>query len=80
MIAIAGIDAMRAEIAAILHEGPAEIGDEDNLMDLGLDSMRAMTLVQRWQDRGLKVEFAAFAEVPTLAHWWAVASRAQGLP
>jgi hypothetical protein len=34
---------MRADIAALLHEDPEEIGGEDNLIDLGLDSMRAMT-------------------------------------
>lgn len=71
------LEAMRAAIAAILHEDPSEIGDDDNLMDLGLDSMRAMTLVQRWQERGLKAEFSAFAEVPTLAHWWSVVRGAQ---
>ncbi|WP_235031364.1 phosphopantetheine-binding protein, partial [Geminicoccus flavidas] len=38
---------MRREIAALLHDDPEEIGTDDSLIDLGLDSMRAMALVRR---------------------------------
>lgn len=68
---------MRADIAAMLHEDPSEIGDEDSLMDLGLDSMRAMNLVLLWSEGGLELEFSEFAENPTLAGWWALVSRRQ---
>lgn len=68
---------MRADIAAMLHEDPSEIGDEDSLMDLGLDSMRAMNLVLAWSEGGLELEFSEFAENPTLAGWWALVSRKQ---
>ncbi|MGV6872501.1 phosphopantetheine-binding protein [Pseudochelatococcus sp. B33] len=71
------LDTMRADIARIIGEDPAEIGDEDSLIDLGLDSIRVMTLIQRWGERGAKLDFAQLAEKPTLAHWWAVASRHQ---
>ena len=70
-------DRMRADIAAMLHEDPNEIGDDDSLMDLGLDSMRAMNLVLAWSEGGLELEFAEFAENPTLAGWWALVSRRQ---
>jgi len=70
-------DRMRADIAAMLHEDPSEIGDDDSLMDLGLDSMRAMNLVLLWSEGGLELEFAEFAENPTLAGWWALVSRKQ---
>ena len=33
------LDALRADIARLLHEDPSEIGDEDSLIDLGLDSV-----------------------------------------
>ena len=68
---------MRADIAAMLHEDPSEIGDDDSLMDLGLDSMRAMNLVLLWSEGGLELEFAEFAENPTLNGWWALVSRKQ---
>ncbi|MDQ0511454.1 phosphopantetheine-binding protein [Ancylobacter amanitiformis] len=63
---------MRADIARMLHEDPEAIGGEDSLMDLGLDSMRAMNLVLAWSEGGLELEFAEFAETPTLDGWWAL--------
>ncbi|MFC0217793.1 phosphopantetheine-binding protein [Pseudochelatococcus lubricantis] len=66
---------MRADIARIIGEDASEIGDDDSLIDLGLDSIRAMALVQRWSDLGVKLDFAQLAEKPTLARWWAIASR-----
>lgn len=69
------LDAMRADIARILGENPADIGDDDSLIDWGLDSIRVMALVQRWGEQGVKLDFAQLAEKPTLAHWWTVASR-----
>ncbi|MCQ9617590.1 phosphopantetheine-binding protein [Paenalcaligenes niemegkensis] len=68
------LDSMRADIAAMLHEDPADIHDDDNLMDLGLDSMRAMTLASRWREAGAKIEFSEMAENATLQHWWALVS------
>ncbi|QIB34852.1 phosphopantetheine-binding protein [Ancylobacter pratisalsi] len=61
---------MRADIAKMLHEDPDEIGDDDSLIDLGLDSMRAMNLVLMWSEGGLELEFSEFAENPTLSGWW----------
>jgi len=70
------LEKMRADIARILHEDPSEIGDEDSLIDLGLDSIRAMALVTRWRDAGADVEFSELAEDARLSHWWAVVERA----
>lgn len=69
------LERMRADIARILHEDPAAIGDADNLMDLGLDSIRAMALAARWREAGARIEFAELAERPELGHWWTVISR-----
>ena len=55
------LDTMRADIARILHEDPSEIGDDDSLIDLGLDSIRAMALVTRWRDAGAAIEFSELA-------------------
>lgn len=68
---------MRADIAKMLHEDPEEIDGEDSLIDLGLDSMRAMNLVLLWSEGGLELEFSEFAENPTLDGWWELVSRKQ---
>lgn len=70
------LDSMRADIARILHEDIEEIGDDDSLIDLGLDSIRAMTLVTRWRDQGADLSFSDLAENPTLGQWWRLASAA----
>ena len=64
------LERLRADVAAILHEDPSEIGNDDNLIDLGLDSIRAMALVTRWREAGADVEFSELAERAELAHWW----------
>lgn len=64
------LENMRADIATMIHEPPEAIGDDDNLIDLGLDSIRAMALLQRWIAAGAHIEFAEFAEKPELGHWW----------
>lgn len=69
------LDRMRADIAEMLHEDPAEIQDDDNLIDLGLDSIRAMALVTRWRAAGVQVDFMDLAERPELGHWWQVVMR-----
>jgi len=70
-------DRMRADIANVLGESPADIGDDDNLMDLGLDSMRMLGLVMAWGKTGLPLEFSHLAEYTTLAGWWNVVESMQ---
>jgi len=69
-------EAMRADLARALRMPPGEVGDDSDLSDLGLDSMRAMNLVLRWTEAGLQLDFGALAERLTLDAWWAVAERA----
>lgn len=69
------LDLMREDVAAMIHIDSAEIGDDDNLMDLGLDSMRAMNLMLLWQERGVELDFSQMATRPTLAGWWQLARR-----
>ncbi|MDO4638082.1 MAG: phosphopantetheine-binding protein [Lautropia sp.] len=64
------LEQMREDLARTLLEDPANIHDDDNLLDLGLDSMRAMTLASRWQTAGARLDFSEMALEPTLAHWW----------
>jgi aryl carrier-like protein len=57
---------MRADLARALRMAPEELQDDDNLIDLGLDSMRAMTLLTSWAEQGLELDLAAVAEKTTL--------------
>ena len=67
---------MLADLARALRMAPDEIADDDNLIDLGLDSMRAMALLTRWSERGVALDLAAVAENVTLGAWWALAEKA----
>lgn len=74
------LESMRADIAGTIHEEPEEIGLEDNLMDLGVDSMRLLNLILKWQEEGLDLDFAELADRFTLAGWWeAIEARQKGV-
>lgn len=70
------LDGLREEVATQIGIDAAQLGDDDDLLLMGLDSVRLMALVQRWKLRGLNADFAELAEVPTLAGWLAVLTRA----
>lgn len=72
------LEQMRDDIARLIHMDAAEIADDDNLADLGLDSMRLMNLVLKWEQAGLKADFAIFAEFYTLGEWWEQVQKIQG--
>ncbi|MCX4678851.1 phosphopantetheine-binding protein [Streptomyces sp. NBC_01433] len=64
---------VRADVAELLDRDPAGIAPEENLVDLGLDSVRIMILVERWRAAGAAaLEFPDLAEQPELAHWTAL--------
>lgn len=71
------LERMRADVARVLGCEPADIGDDDNLMDLDLDSMRMLGLVLAWGNTGLPLEFSQLAEHSTLRQWWAVVQKLQ---
>lgn len=71
------LESMRADIARILHEDPADIADDDNLMDHGLDSMRTMTLASQWRAAGANIEFSEMAFNATLQYWWSLVQASQ---
>lgn len=71
------LEILRDDVAAILDEAPPEIGVDENLFDLGLDSMRMLGLVLKWGNSGIALEFSALAEYSTLTQWWQVIERLQ---
>ncbi|MEH0558163.1 MULTISPECIES: phosphopantetheine-binding protein [Streptomyces] len=61
---------IRADVAELIGCDPTEIEPEENLTDLGLDSVRTMVLIDRWRAAGAaSLEYADLAEQPELAHW-----------
>ncbi|PTQ66358.1 phosphopantetheine-binding protein [Celeribacter persicus] len=60
---------IRKDVAEALYTTPDQIGMDDNLTDMGLDSMRIMVLVTTWQERGMEMDFLTFAEDQTLNAW-----------
>lgn len=62
--------ALRTHIATLLDVNPADLQEDDSLLDWGLDSIRIMSLVERWRGAGVELNFMALAENPTLEAWW----------
>ncbi|MFF8382600.1 phosphopantetheine-binding protein [Streptomyces kanasensis] len=69
-------DEVRDAVAAVLGVPSAEIGDDTDLVGLGLDSLRMMRLSGRWRRSGLKADFGSLAAEPTVGAWARCLSRA----
>ncbi|BCI87018.1 hypothetical protein NIIDMKKI_22240 [Mycobacterium kansasii] len=67
-------DEIRAAIAAELGCPADELGDHDDLIQLGLNSIRMMGLAGGWRKRGADITFAQLAAAPTVASWYALLS------
>ena len=46
-----------------------DLGDSENLLELGLSSLTIMRLVNQWRKQGVKVSFGSLMENPTLVGW-----------
>lgn len=65
------LEGIRADVADVLGEAASDIPDDENLAELGMDSVRLMSLVERWRTgHGVKVSFVELAEKPGLLAWW----------
>jgi mycobactin phenyloxazoline synthetase len=62
-------DEIRATIAAQLGCPAADVADDDDLIQLGLNSIRMMALAGGWRKRGSDITFAELAASPTVASW-----------
>ena len=63
---------IRADIAELLCVAPEAVSDATNLFELGLDSLRLMTLLERWRESGVDTSFVELAERPYLPDWTAL--------
>ncbi|WP_459503143.1 isochorismatase family protein [Bacillus sp. C1] len=68
------IQAVREQVAELLRESPEDIGDDEDLLNRGLDSVRIMSLVEKWRQVGVEVTFADLAERPTIYDWFKLLS------
>ena len=59
-----------ADLADVLDEPDLALDEDTNLIDLGLDSIRIMSLIERWRRDGLEVSFMELIDRPTLGEWW----------
>ncbi|GAB7038146.1 MULTISPECIES: phosphopantetheine-binding protein [Catenuloplanes] len=66
------LERIRADVAESLGESPADLTDDENLLDRGLDSIRIMTLVEKWRRDGYRADYLDLAENPTVAGWQSV--------
>ncbi|MFF4318245.1 phosphopantetheine-binding protein [Streptomyces sp. NPDC001568] len=64
------------DVADVLYAEPAEVLVDESLLDQGLDSIRLMTLVERWRAEGARIGFVDLAERPTLRAWAEILSPA----
>lgn len=60
---------VRADVAAVMGVSEGGLLDDESLIDQGLDSVRLMTLIERWRMRGTSVSFADLAGRVTLREW-----------
>ncbi|RPK67724.1 Isochorismatase [Streptomyces sp. ADI96-02] len=63
-------DRFRADLAELLYQQPDEVDLDEHPAAAGLDSLRVITLVERWRAHGLDVTFIDLAEQPSFRHWW----------
>jgi mycobactin phenyloxazoline synthetase len=65
-------DEIRAAVAAQLGTPAADIADHDDLIQMGLNSIRMMALAGGWRKRGSAITFADLAGSPTIGSWHAL--------
>ncbi|MBD9356115.1 isochorismatase family protein [Methylomonas albis] len=66
------LETLRREIAAVMAIDAVLLGDDDDLLLMGLDSLALMRLMQDWRRRGFNPEFAELMPMPTLSAWYAL--------
>ncbi|MBF4327629.1 isochorismatase, partial [Vibrio anguillarum] len=64
------LESMRQDVANILDVDLDEVDVDENLIFLGLDSIRIMTLHSRWKKIGIDIELAEMVGKNTIKDWW----------
>lgn len=66
------IDAIQNDVADILQVPISDVETDENLIYLGLDSIRVMTLLEKWRGQGANITFLDLAEKTTIQEWWEI--------
>ncbi|MFI6348460.1 phosphopantetheine-binding protein [Streptomyces sp. NPDC050560] len=61
---------LRASVARMLDRPSDSLGDHDNLVALGVDSVKVMAISAGLRRHRVRISFARMIEEPTLAAWW----------
>ncbi|MFI6350391.1 phosphopantetheine-binding protein [Streptomyces sp. NPDC050560] len=72
------LDGFRADLAEFLYQRPEEVDLDGSPLDAGLDSLRVVTLIERWREAGVNVTFVEMAECASFAEWWRLLSARHG--
>ncbi|MFZ2242250.1 MAG: phosphopantetheine-binding protein [Gordonia amarae] len=63
-------DQIVGDIAEVLEITPGELEDDTNVLDMGLDSVRLMSLIERWRAQGAhRADVVILAGDPTIGAW-----------
>lgn len=63
-------EAIIGDIAEIVGVDRSEIDDETNVLDVGLDSVRLMSLIERWRANGsTQADLVRLAADPVVGAW-----------
>ena len=60
------------ELLQCIDEDADDLDADDNLIDYGLDSVRVMGLIGKWEKLGINVQFEELAREPSINGWWAL--------
>lgn len=63
---------LHLQIAELTGISQGELDPNGDLIDFGLDSIQILTLLEEWQELGIKVELADLFKELTLNGWWQV--------
>jgi amino acid adenylation domain-containing protein len=77
MTATAQID-LHTVVHELLGMPPGTIGEDDNLIAFGIDSIAMMRLVGRLHASGVEVSYAELGSTPTVAAWSSLVARMKG--
>ncbi|OCQ54708.1 Isochorismatase [Photorhabdus australis subsp. thailandensis] len=69
---------LKGLLLPLLDGDSGDIGDDENLLDYGLDSVRIMSLISHWRQQGYEVDFISLMKNPTINGWITLFTEHQG--
>lgn len=66
---LVSIPSLQCAVAEILNIEVDEVDPEENLLYLGLDSIRVMTLLEKWRAQGINITLEQLAEGASIRDW-----------